>query len=124
MCQQLISDYYALLQGNEVTDIPEYIKADIVLNPDTLPAVEENGVFLRLEKIAELALKLHAGEEEVEEKGGAKKGGKPAPAKKEDKKAAKKGAKGAVEEVEEKKELPVLEKRSRDGVSMEKVVFI
>ena len=123
MCQQLISDYYALLQGNEVAEVPEYIKADIVLNQDTLPAVEENGAFLRIEKIAELALKLHAGEEEVEEKGGAKKGGKPAPVKKEDKKAAKKGAKGAVEEVEEKKELTVFEKRSRDGVQLEKIVF-
>lgn len=58
-----------------------------------MPPVEENNNFPRLEKIVDLTLKLHAGEEEVEEKPGAKKGAGKPPPKKDDKKPVKKGGK-------------------------------
>jgi len=73
------------VQGHELQDIPEYYKSDITSNPESLGLVEDGETFPRLEKLIELSLKLFSGEEESDEKGNAKKGGK-GPAKKEDKK--------------------------------------
>ncbi|KAL4511584.1 hypothetical protein ABPG72_012429 [Tetrahymena utriculariae] len=123
-CQQIINDYYVLIQGGELQEIPEYFKNDIVQNQESLPSIEENNNFPRLEKLVDLTLKLHQGEEEVEEKPGAKKGATKAPPKKDDKKPpAKKGGKNVVEEVEEKKELTPIEKEQKEAINMEKAIF-
>ncbi|EGR31169.1 hypothetical protein IMG5_116400 [Ichthyophthirius multifiliis] len=120
-CQQLIADYYTLVLGEELQEIPEYYKNDIISNQDSLPPVEDAQSFPRIEKIIDSALKLHNGEEEQEEKGANKKGGKVA--KKEDKKAPKKTGKNAQEEVEEKKELNPLEKNMKEALHIEKSIF-
>lgn len=131
--QQLISDFYNLLQGYELSEIPEYFKAEIQLNNDNLPAIEgDSNIFPRLEKIIEIALKLHAGEEVIDEKEAAagKKGGKPAVvAKKDDKKGAaaantKKGGKAGEAEVEEKKPVASAEDiASKNAILKEKAIF-
>lgn len=117
----MINDYYALMQSNELQEVPEYFKSDIITTQEGLPPVEESNTFPRLEKIIELTLKLHQGEEEIEEKPGAKKTGKVA--KKEDKKIAKKTAKNVVEDLEEKKELTPLEKANKEAINLEKAIF-
>lgn len=90
--------------------------------------VEEltTNTYPRLERIVELTLKLHQGEEDTDDKAGAKKGGKPGPpppAKKDDKKNAKKGGKNAADETEDKKELTFYEKQHKEAVNLEKAIF-